>query len=60
MADKKRDELPPKDKLITRPDEPLPSVQDPKQPRGAPADPKSKPPEGQGTDPQRSDIGRTA
>jgi len=28
------------DRLVTRPDEPLPTVQDPQAPRGEPADPK--------------------
>jgi hypothetical protein len=50
----------PKDQLVTRPDEPLPTVQDPKQPRGEPADPKIVPPSGQADPAEAKDIGRTA
>jgi hypothetical protein len=54
------EQLPAKDRLITRPDEPLPTVQDPASPRGYPADPKEIPEGGQGTDPNAGDIGHTA
>jgi hypothetical protein len=50
----------PKDKLTSRTDEPLPTPQDPKAPRGGPADPKPVPPEGQGTDPKRDKTDYTA
>lgn len=48
------------DQLISRPAQPLPTCQDPKAPRGYPADPKPRPAQGQGTDPDVNDIGRTA
>ena len=50
----------PLDQLITRPDEPLPTAQDPKSPRGEPADPKLIAPGGQGTDPKAGDLDYTA
>ena len=55
-----------KDRLVTRPDDPLPTVLDPSGPRarGYPADPKPIPKTGQGdpdaTDPAPGDIGRSA
>ncbi len=51
-----------KDRLVSRPDEPLPAVEDPAGPeaRGYPADPKPKPEGGQGTDPHAGDTGYTA
>ena len=48
-----------RDKLVTRPEEALPSVEDPKKPRGEPADPKEIAPEGQGNDPHAGDLGHT-
>ena len=47
MTDKK---LSDKDKLVVRPDEPLPTVQDPKgrESRGYPADPRPDPEQSQG------------
>lgn len=51
------EQVPPKDRLMTRPDEPLPTVQDPAEtPRGLPADPKPVPEKGQGTDPKADKI----
>ena len=50
----------PRDQLITRPEQPLPTVQDPKQPRGEPADPKVIPAEGQASESEADDLGRTA
>jgi hypothetical protein len=44
-----------KDRLVTRPDEPLPTTQDP-QVHGHPADPKPKPKGGQGNDPHAGDL----
>jgi len=53
-------ELPPRDRLMTRPDEePLPAAQDPKAP-ATPADPRPVPKGGQGTDPKAADVGHTA
>jgi hypothetical protein len=55
-----------KDRLITRPDDPLPTVLDPSGPeaRGYPSDPKPIPQSGQGdpkaTDPAPGEIGRSA
>jgi hypothetical protein len=51
----------PRDPLVTRPDEPLPTAQDPQGPesRGYPADPKPDPGTGQGTDPHAGDLGHT-
>jgi hypothetical protein len=55
-----------KDRLISRPDDPLPTPLPPDAPeaRGAPADPKLVPATGQGdpdaTDPAPTDIGRSA
>jgi hypothetical protein len=67
MADRKPPEpLPDKDRLITRPDEPLPTTLDPGGPesRGGSVDPKPVPKTGQGdpaaTDPAPDDIGRSA
>jgi hypothetical protein len=57
---KSTDQLSAKDQLVTRPDVPLPTVQDPKQPRGEPADPKIIPDEGQASPAEAQDIGRTA
>ncbi|HTK73652.1 MAG TPA: hypothetical protein VL371_00240 [Gemmataceae bacterium] len=54
------------DRLVTRPEEPLPTTLDPAGPRarGYPADPKPIPKTGQGdpdaTDPAPDDIGRSA
>ena len=62
MANPTSPEQSSKDRLVTRPDEPLPTPEDPKGPhaRGYPADPKPKPQPGQGTDPRAGDIGYTA
>jgi len=50
-----------KDRLLSRPNtKPLPTRQDPKAPRGYPADPKELPPKGQGMDPKAGDIDYTA
>lgn len=55
-----------KDRLVTRPDDPLPTPLDPAGPRarGYPADPKPVPKTGQGdpdaTDPAPDDLGRSA
>jgi len=61
------DQLPPIDKLMTRPEEsPLPTTLDPAgaQAHGYPADPKPVPKKGQGdpeeTNPAPDDIGRSA
>jgi hypothetical protein len=51
-------ELAARDRLVTRPDRPLPTPRDPRV-RGFPADPKSKPPRGQGTDPHAADLDHT-
>jgi hypothetical protein len=51
------------DRLVSRPDKPLPTRLDPAGPesRGYPADPKPEPPEGgQGTDPHAGDLEHTA
>jgi hypothetical protein len=58
MADRTQTEQDPKDRLITRPNEPLPTREDPQGPhaRGAPVDPKPKPQDGQGTDPRAGDL----
>jgi hypothetical protein len=50
-----------KDRLVTRPDGPLPTPEDPAGPhaRGAPADPKPTPEGGQGTDPHVGDLDHT-
>jgi hypothetical protein len=56
----------PKDRLVSRPGDPLPTPLPPDAPeaRGAPADPKLVPATGQGdpdaTDPAPTDIGRSA
>jgi len=50
----------PWDRLITRPEDHLPTPQDPKSPRGWPADPKELPRPGQGMDPKAGDIDYTA
>jgi hypothetical protein len=58
MPDRETD----KDRLVSRPNEPLPTKQDPAGPesRGYPADPKPEPPpDGQGTDPDAGDVGHT-
>ena len=62
-----REQLPPQDQLLTRPDaDPLPTRLDPAGPesRGYPADPKPVPRRGQGdpneTNPPPGDIGRSA
>ena len=53
-------DVPPRDQLMTRPDEnPLPTPQDPKDP-ATPADPRPVPKGGQGTDPKAGDLDRTA
>ena len=64
---KPTDELPQRDRLVTRPDpEPLPTTLDPASPeaRGGPADPKPIPKRGQGDpdekNPAPDDIGRSA
>jgi hypothetical protein len=54
------DELPERDRLITRPDGELPANPDPHCPREHPTDPKPVPPQGQGTDPQAGEIGHAA
>ena len=50
-----------RDRLVSRPDEPLPTAEDPRGPRarGYPADPKPKPEGGQGTDPHAGDLGHS-
>ena len=61
MATKPSPELPARDQLMTRPDaEALPTAEDPKKPRGEPADPKPAPPTGQGTDPKADQVDYTA
>ncbi len=63
MADSTRAERQAKkDALATRPEEFLPTAEDPRGPhaRGYPADPKPQPPEGQGTDPHAGDLGHSA
>jgi hypothetical protein len=58
---KPKPELPARDRLITRPDEPLPANPDPHCPQTHPTDPKLEPPRGgQGTDPKAADVGRVA
>ena len=53
--------LPARDRLITRPDEPLPANPDPHCPQTHPTDPKLEPPRGgQGTDPKAGDVGHVA
>jgi hypothetical protein len=53
-------EVPTRDRLMTRPDEkPLPAAQDPKAP-ATPADPRPVPKPGQGTDPKAGDLDHTA
>jgi hypothetical protein len=55
-----------RDRLVSRPDDPLPTPLDPASPqaRGSPADPKPVPEGGQGdpdaTDPAPDDLGRSA
>jgi len=49
-----------KDRLMARPNTKLPTRQDPKAPRGYPADPKEVPAKGQGIDPKAGDIDYTA
>jgi hypothetical protein len=57
----KMKELPEKDRLITRPDkQPLPTAEDPKKPRGVPADPKPPSKKGQADDPQADAVEYTA
>jgi hypothetical protein len=59
------DELSPRDRLVTRPADPLPTQLEPDSPeaRGYPADPKPVPKRGQGdpdeTNPAPDDIGRS-
>jgi hypothetical protein len=50
-----------RDRLVTRPDKPLPTTEDPQGPhaRGYPADPKPTPEGGQGTDPHAGDLGHS-
>jgi hypothetical protein len=57
-----QDEPASKDRLVSRPNEPLPTVEDPAGPhaRGYPADPKPKPAGGQGTDPHAGDLDHSA
>src|SRR5215831_13398200 len=53
--------LPAKDRLLSRPDKKaLPTRQDPKAPRGYPADPKENPNKGRDVDPKAYDIDYTA
>jgi hypothetical protein len=53
-------EVPTRDRLMTRPDEtPLPAAQDPKAPATA-ADPRPVPKGGQGMDPKAGDLDHTA
>ncbi len=61
MSEPTRTEQPTRDRLVTRPDEPLPTREDPQGPhaRGYPADPKPKPKDGQGTDPTAGDLGHS-
>ncbi len=52
-------DLPPRDRLMTRPEEsPLPAAADPKDP-ASPADPRPIPKGGQGTDPKAGDLDHT-
>ena len=63
MSDHKpTEQLPEKERLITRPEGQLPTALDPQSPeaRGAPADPKPKPEGGQGTDPDAGKLGHSA
>lgn len=53
-------ELPALDMLITRPNEPLPTVLDPKSPRGLPADPKPTPKEEGWVELDANDLAYTA
>ena len=55
------EQLSDRDRLLTRPDEPLPTKADPRAPHGHKhtPDPKSRPKEGQGTDPDAGSIGHT-
>ena len=53
-------ELPERDRLLTRPEAELPQAQDLKAPVHHPTDPKRVPPDGQGTDPKAGDIDRAA
>jgi hypothetical protein len=50
------------DRLVSRPDDPLPTRLDPAGPeaRGYPADPKPEPEGGQGTNPHAGDLDYTA
>jgi hypothetical protein len=59
MADPQPPKQADKDRLVARPDEPLPTTEDPRGPkaRGFPADPKPTPAGGQGTDPHAGDLG---
>jgi hypothetical protein len=52
------DQLSERDRLITRPAEPLPTPLDPDSPaaRNAQVDPRHRPKEGQGTDPRAAEI----
>lgn len=59
MADKQPD-ISERDQLVTRPEGKLPSTADPKLPRGGPADPKVRPPDGQGNDPNAGELDYTA
>lgn len=47
-----------RDKLVTRPNEPLPAAQDPKV-HGNPVDPKPDSHTGQGDDPRAGDLGHS-
>jgi len=66
MNDRTRTEQSDKDRLVTRPADPLPAALEPDSPeaRGFPADPKPVPPSGQGdpeaTHPAPGDIDRPA
>jgi hypothetical protein len=53
-------EIPAKDRLITRPDEPLPTTEDPKKPRGTPNDPQPPAAEGQDQEQKKKGIDYTA
>ncbi len=48
-----------RDRLLTRPDEPLPTTADPRAGQQHTADPKLPPADGQGTDPDAGNIGHT-
>jgi hypothetical protein len=53
--------LPARDRLLSRPDEPLPVNPDPHCPRDHPTDPKPQPPTpGKGIDPHAEDIDHVA